>query len=189
MESTWLTFRHSNQTPTTLVSLANLIPNTKANHYRHTHPCIKSSTSFHAHGFQYFIAMEAIDSVAATVNSQSSKANHDATMPAIGMPHQPMQAVSGSATQDDIADIDWEMLDKSKFFFLGAALFSGTLYPTVVLKTWQHVVVKDTPCFKMAVSILRHDGFKGFYRGFGTSLMGTIPDIGWVWDIINGYDS
>lgn len=35
------------------------------------------------------------------------------------------------------ADIDWEMLDKSKFFFLGAALFSGvsaTLYPVVVLK-------------------------------------------------------
>ncbi|KAK9073860.1 hypothetical protein SSX86_006454 [Deinandra increscens subsp. villosa] len=76
------------------------------------------------------------------------------------------------------ADVDWEMLDKSKFFFLGAALFSGvsgTLYPTVLLKTRQQVGVKDTPCFKMAVSILRHDGFKGFYRGFGTSLMGTIP--------------
>lgn len=76
------------------------------------------------------------------------------------------------------ADIDWEMLDKSKFFFLGAALFSGVsgmLYPTVVLKTRQQVLVKDTPCFKMAVSILRHDGFRGFYRGFGTSLMGTIP--------------
>ncbi|KAK1418328.1 hypothetical protein QVD17_27471 [Tagetes erecta] len=76
------------------------------------------------------------------------------------------------------ADVDWEMLDKSKFFFLGAALFSGvsgTLYPTVVLKTRQQVLVKDTPCFKMAVSILKHDGFKGFYRGFGTSLMGTIP--------------
>ncbi|XP_023735824.1 uncharacterized protein LOC111883732 [Lactuca sativa] len=76
------------------------------------------------------------------------------------------------------ADIDWEMLDKSKFFFLGAALFSGvsgTLYPTVVLKTRQQVVVKDTPCFKMAISILRHDGLRGFYRGFGTSLMGTIP--------------
>lgn len=75
-------------------------------------------------------------------------------------------------------DIDWEMLDKSKFFFLGAALFSGvsgTLYPTVVLKTRQQVLVKDTPCFKMAISILRHDGFRGFYRGFGTSLMGTIP--------------
>ncbi|KAL4564477.1 hypothetical protein LXL04_028541 [Taraxacum kok-saghyz] len=75
------------------------------------------------------------------------------------------------------ADIDWEMLDKSKFFFLGAALFSGvsgTLYPTVVLKTRQQVLVKDT-CFKMAVSILRHDGFRGFYRGFGTSLVGTVP--------------
>ncbi|KAD6454460.1 hypothetical protein R6Q59_016205 [Mikania micrantha] len=76
------------------------------------------------------------------------------------------------------ADVDWEMLDKSKFFFLGAALFSGvsgTLYPTVVLKTRQQVLVKDTPCFKMAVSILKSDGFKGFYRGFGTSLVGTIP--------------
>ncbi|XP_076924184.1 uncharacterized protein LOC143586543 [Bidens hawaiensis] len=75
-------------------------------------------------------------------------------------------------------DVNWEMLDKSKFFFLGAALFSGvsgTLYPTVVLKTRQQVVVKETPCFKMAVSILKHDGFRGFYRGFGTSLMGTIP--------------
>nr|XP_043629291.1 solute carrier family 25 member 44-like [Erigeron canadensis] len=76
------------------------------------------------------------------------------------------------------ADIDWEMLDKSKFFFLGAALFSGvsgTLYPTVVLKTRQQVLVKDTPCYKMAVSILQRDGLRGFYRGFGTSLMGTIP--------------
>ncbi|KAI3676325.1 hypothetical protein L1987_85931 [Smallanthus sonchifolius] len=27
----------------------------------------------------------------------------------------------------------------------------------------------------MAVLILRHEGFKGLYRGFGTSLMGTIP--------------
>ena len=37
-------------------------------------------------------------------------------------------------------EIDWQMLDKSKFFFLGAALFSGVsaaLYPVVVLKTRQ----------------------------------------------------
>ena len=40
------------------------------------------------------------------------------------------------------ADIEWEMLDKSKFFFLGAALFSGvsaTLYPLVLVKTRQQV--------------------------------------------------
>ncbi|XP_023732746.1 uncharacterized protein LOC111880554 [Lactuca sativa] len=76
------------------------------------------------------------------------------------------------------ADIDWEMLDKSKFFFLGAALFSGVsgmLYPIVVLKTRKQVLVKDMPCLKLAVSILRHEGCRGFYRGFGTSLMGTIP--------------
>ncbi|KAI3803222.1 hypothetical protein L1987_31372 [Smallanthus sonchifolius] len=76
------------------------------------------------------------------------------------------------------ADIDWEMLDKSKFFFLGAALFSGVsgmLYPIVVLKTRKQVLVKDMPCLNLAVSVLRHEGFRGFYRGFGTSLMGTIP--------------
>ncbi|XP_076884210.1 uncharacterized protein LOC143533255 [Bidens hawaiensis] len=75
-------------------------------------------------------------------------------------------------------DIHWEMLDKSKFFFLGAAMFSGVssmLYPMAVLKTRQQVCVTHTPCFKMAVSVLRHEGFKGLYRGYGTSLMGTIP--------------
>ncbi|KAL3500836.1 hypothetical protein ACH5RR_039929 [Cinchona calisaya] len=93
--------------------------------------------------------------------------------------------MSLSAAEDDSAseihlpaDIDWEMLDKSKFFFLGAALFSGvsaTLYPIVVLKTRQQVMLSEIPCLKMAVSILRNEGFRGFYRGFGTSLMGTIP--------------
>ncbi|KAG8375724.1 hypothetical protein BUALT_Bualt10G0130200 [Buddleja alternifolia] len=84
-----------------------------------------------------------------------------------------------SATEIHLpADIDWEMLDKSKFFFLGAALFScvsGTLYPIVVLKTRQQVMLNDISCLKMATSILRSEGYKGFYRGFGTSLMGTIP--------------
>ncbi|KAL2537215.1 Uncharacterized protein Fot_18606 [Forsythia ovata] len=40
------------------------------------------------------------------------------------------------------SDIDWQMLDKSKFFFLGAAMFFGVfayLYPAVVLKTRQQV--------------------------------------------------
>ncbi|KAI3711855.1 hypothetical protein L1987_70404 [Smallanthus sonchifolius] len=76
------------------------------------------------------------------------------------------------------ADIDWEMLDKSRFFFLGAALFSGVsgmLYPMVVLKTRKQVIAKDMPSLKLAVSILRREGCRGFYRGFGTSLMGTIP--------------
>ncbi|CAI9773156.1 unnamed protein product [Fraxinus pennsylvanica] len=76
------------------------------------------------------------------------------------------------------ADIDWKMLDKSKFFLLGALLFSGvsgTLYPTVVLKTRQQVKLNQISSLKMASSILKFEGFRGFYRGFGTSLMGTIP--------------
>ena len=93
--------------------------------------------------------------------------------------------MSLSATEDDSAseihipaDIDWHMLDKSKFFFLGAALFSGVsaaLYPIVVLKTRQQVSPTPISCFKMSFAIMHHEGLRGFYRGFGTSLMGTIP--------------
>ncbi|KAK7321572.1 hypothetical protein VNO77_32361 [Canavalia gladiata] len=75
-------------------------------------------------------------------------------------------------------EIDWHMLDKSKFFFLGAALFSGVsaaLYPVVVLKTRQQVSSAKISCRKICSAIMRYEGFRGFYRGFGTSLMGTIP--------------
>lgn len=76
------------------------------------------------------------------------------------------------------ADIDWEMLDKSKFFFLGAALFSGVsaaLYPVVLLKTRQQVAQTQVSCIKTALSIVTNEGFRALYRGFGTSLTGTIP--------------
>lgn len=96
-----------------------------------------------------------------------------------------MAKMSLSAAEDDStqevhlpADIDWQMLDKSKFFFLGAALFSGVsaaLYPVVVLKTRQQVTLSQISCIRTAFSILKYEGFRGLYRGFGTSLMGTIP--------------
>ncbi|KAJ0256383.1 Uncharacterized protein HA466_0093510 [Hirschfeldia incana] len=76
------------------------------------------------------------------------------------------------------ADINWEMLDKSKFFVLGAALFSGVsgaLYPAVLMKTRQQVCHSQGSCIKGAFTLVRHEGLKGLYRGFGTSLMGTIP--------------
>ncbi|KAK8959738.1 hypothetical protein KSP40_PGU006524 [Platanthera guangdongensis] len=75
-------------------------------------------------------------------------------------------------------EIDWEMLDKSRFFVLGAALFSGVsaaLYPAVVIKTRLQVSHTQLPCFRTVASILRHEGPRGFYRGFATSLTGTIP--------------
>ncbi|KAI3786187.1 hypothetical protein L1987_45319 [Smallanthus sonchifolius] len=75
-------------------------------------------------------------------------------------------------------EIDWQMLDKSKFFVLGAGLFScvsAALYPVVVLKTRQQVSSSHLSSLKTAFSILRYEGFRGLYRGFGTSLIGTIP--------------
>jgi solute carrier family 25 protein 44 len=77
-------------------------------------------------------------------------------------------------------DIDWHMLDKSKFFLLGAALFSGvsaTLYPVVVLKTRQQVTTSAFPqsCTRLSIDILRREGLRGLYKGFTTSLIGTIP--------------
>lgn len=86
-----------------------------------------------------------------------------------------------SAKDDQIhlsAEIDWEMLDKSKFFVLGAALFSAvstTLYPMIVLKTRQQVSLSKTPCAKLAYSIITREGPRGLYRGLGTSLVGTVP--------------
>lgn len=75
-------------------------------------------------------------------------------------------------------EIDWQMLDKSKFFVLGAGLFScvsASLYPVVVLKTRQQVSSSHLSSLKTVFSILRYEGFRGLYRGFGTSLVGTIP--------------
>ncbi|XP_020224068.1 solute carrier family 25 member 44 [Cajanus cajan] len=76
------------------------------------------------------------------------------------------------------AEIDWQKLDKSKFFCLGAALFSvvsATLYPVVVLKTRQQVTPSQLSSIKNAFWLIRMEGFRALYRGFGTSLMGTIP--------------
>lgn len=88
------------------------------------------------------------------------------------------ESVSGQEI-DIPADIDWQMLDKWKFFLHGAALFSGvsaTLYPVVVIKTRQQVATNShLSCMKTAALVVRNEGFRSLYRGFGTSLTGTIP--------------
>ncbi|KAL6596352.1 hypothetical protein ACP70R_047716 [Stipagrostis hirtigluma subsp. patula] len=70
------------------------------------------------------------------------------------------------------------MLDKSRFFVLGAALFSGVsaaLYPAVVVKTHLQVAPPPQGATATAAAILRRDGLRGFYRGFGASLASTVP--------------
>ncbi|CAA7395649.1 unnamed protein product [Spirodela intermedia] len=84
-----------------------------------------------------------------------------------------------AAAEDQMpAEIDWEMLDKSRFFLLGAAFFSGVsaaLHPIVVLKTRLQISRSAVSCLRAASSILQQEGPLAFYRGLATSLTGTIP--------------
>lgn len=91
-------------------------------------------------------------------------------------------AAAAAAAADEIrrlpAEVNWEMLDKSRFFVLGAALFSGVsaaLYPAVVVKTHLQVAPPPQAATATAAAILRREGLRGFYRGFGASLAGTVP--------------
>ncbi|KAI5073261.1 hypothetical protein GOP47_0011274 [Adiantum capillus-veneris] len=78
-------------------------------------------------------------------------------------------------------EIGWDRLNKTKFYVIGAGLFSGVstlLYPISVVKTRMQVATKG----QMNISgpavfkgILRQDGIPGLYRGFGTVIVGTIP--------------
>ncbi|XP_022993643.1 solute carrier family 25 member 44-like isoform X1 [Cucurbita maxima] len=78
-------------------------------------------------------------------------------------------------------EINWDKLDKAKFYGIGAGLFTGitvALYPVSVVKTRMQVAVKDS-AEKNAVSVvkglLKSDGVPGLYRGFGTVITGAIP--------------
>lgn len=78
-------------------------------------------------------------------------------------------------------EINWEKLDKTKFYVVGAGLFTGVtvaLYPVSVVKTRLQVATKDTAernAFSVIRGILRTDGIPGLYRGFGTVITGAIP--------------
>ena len=72
-------------------------------------------------------------------------------------------------------------LDKTKFYVVGAGLFTGitvALYPVSVVKTRLQVATKDTVernAFSVIRGILKADGVPGLYRGFGTVITGAIP--------------
>ncbi|KAJ8443011.1 hypothetical protein Cgig2_028234 [Carnegiea gigantea] len=78
-------------------------------------------------------------------------------------------------------EINWDKLDKTKFYVVGAGLFTGitvALYPVSVIKTRLQVSSKDIAernAFQVIRGILKTDGIPGLYRGFGTVITGTIP--------------
>ncbi|XP_042496689.1 solute carrier family 25 member 44 [Macadamia integrifolia] len=79
------------------------------------------------------------------------------------------------------AEINWDKLDKTKFYVVGAGLFTGltvALYPVSVVKTRLQVASKDSierNAFSIVRGILKTDGIPGLYRGFGTVITGAIP--------------
>lgn len=78
-------------------------------------------------------------------------------------------------------EINWDRLDKTKFYVVGAGLFSAIstfLYPISVVKTRMQVAAKEQLNLSgpaVVKNILRQDGIRGLYRGFGTVIVGAIP--------------
>ncbi|KEH21743.1 substrate carrier family protein [Medicago truncatula] len=72
-------------------------------------------------------------------------------------------------------------LDKTKFYVVGAGLFTGVtvaLYPVSVVKTRLQVATKgaaERNAYSVAKGLLKTDGIPGLYRGFGTVIFGAIP--------------
>ncbi|XP_039131330.1 solute carrier family 25 member 44 [Dioscorea cayenensis subsp. rotundata] len=81
----------------------------------------------------------------------------------------------------DQTEINWDKLDKTKLYVVGAGLFTGVtvaLYPISVIKTRIQVASKEIAqqsAFSTFKNILKVDGIPGLYRGFGTVITGAIP--------------
>lgn len=76
---------------------------------------------------------------------------------------------------------NFNRLDKSKLFVVGAGLFTGVtvaLYPVSVIKTRIQVASKATAqknALEVFKNIVKVDGIPGLYRGFGTVIIGAVP--------------
>ncbi|KAL1812352.1 uncharacterized protein LOC108224989 [Daucus carota subsp. sativus] len=86
-----------------------------------------------------------------------------------------------TSSQTKSTEIDWDKLDKTKFYVVGAGIFSGltvALYPISVVKTRLQIVTKDSVernAFSVVRGLLKAEGVPGLYRGFGTVITGAVP--------------
>lgn len=87
-------------------------------------------------------------------------------------------------TQQKLQEVTWDRLDKRKFFVNGIFIFTGLtgcLFPLTVIKTRMMALddVKHHKGFSgvyvTARDIVRADGYRGLYKGFGTVVGGLIP--------------
>lgn len=79
------------------------------------------------------------------------------------------------------AEINWDRLDKNKFYAVGAGLFTSVtvaLYPISVVKTRLQVTSRQSTnptAISIFKNIIKADGIPGLYRGFGTVVIGAVP--------------
>lgn len=89
-----------------------------------------------------------------------------------------MAASNARAQSFGQTEINWDKLDKSKFYVVGAGLFTGVtvaLYPVSVVKTRLQVGSGERSAFSVARGLLKADGIPGLYKGFGTVITGAVP--------------
>lgn len=81
------------------------------------------------------------------------------------------------------AEVDWDRLDKRKFFVNGAIIFTGLtgcLFPLTVIKT-RMMALNDINyrgfrgVYVTGRDVVRDNGYRGLYKGFGTVVGGLIP--------------
>lgn len=85
-----------------------------------------------------------------------------------------------------ILTIEWEMMDKSRFFSLSMVnsfALRGLLYPFTVIKTRlqiqrQNALYKGT--FDAFIKILKYEGICGLYRGFWINTIQIASGIGYI---------
>ncbi|KAI9112940.1 hypothetical protein K1719_016054 [Acacia pycnantha] len=79
------------------------------------------------------------------------------------------------------AEVNWDKLDKTKFYVLGTGIYTGiavVLYPFTLVKTRLQVPSKDSVgrnAFSVIKGLRKSDGFPGLYRGLCTFITGAIP--------------
>ena len=81
---------------------------------------------------------------------------------------------------EEVRHIEWEEMDKRKFYFFGPTLFLGLralLYPANLVKTRLQVQRKDAlykGSFDAFVKVVRFEGVRGLYKGFLVSSFGLL---------------
>lgn len=83
---------------------------------------------------------------------------------------------SSATPSAQIEQISWDELDKVRYYILGPTVFLGVraaVYPSNLVKTRLQVQSRTNPLyagtFDAFRKILRHEGARGLYKGFGAS--------------------